>query len=131
MPAHYLFERISPMKQTFAIVALFLVAACGAKNAAPLTVTPVFSPNPPKQGDEAIVVALKDAVGKPVTGASVTISTSMPSMSMAGPSAIAKDNGDGTYIAHIALQYPTTWTFHVSASTNGNTATTDVKQDVR
>ena len=119
------------MKHDFAFVALVLLATCGAKSAAPLTVTPVFSPNPPQQGREAIIVALKDADGKPVTGASVTVSTSMPSMSMAGPSAVAKDNGDGTYTAHIMLQYPTTWTFHISASANGNTAATDVKQDVR
>lgn len=119
------------MKHGFALVALALLAACGAKTSAPLRVTSIFSPNPPHQGSEAIIVTLRGADGKPVTGASVTISTSMPSMSMAGPSAIANDNGDGTYTAHITLQYPTTWTFHISASANGNTAATDVKRDVR
>ncbi|MHB8147486.1 MAG: FixH family protein [Vulcanimicrobiaceae bacterium] len=119
------------MKRLFAFCALVLLAGCGAKSAAPLTVTPIFSPNPPRQGNEAVTVALKDADGKPVTGASVTVSTSMPNMSMPGPSAVAKDNGDGTYTAHIMLQYPTTWAFHISASANGDTTATDVKQNVR
>ncbi|MHB8432339.1 MAG: FixH family protein [Candidatus Tyrphobacter sp.] len=118
------------MKRFFAFCALVLLAGCGAKSAAPLIVTPIFSPNPPRQGSEAVTVALKDADGKPVTGASVTVSTSMPSMSMPGPSAVAKDNGDGTYTAHITLQYPTTWAFHISASASGNTATADVTKSI-
>ena len=120
------------MKRSLAVLTLLILAACsGGGTSSDLAITTAFSPNPPKQGSEAIVVTLKDASGKPVTGATVKVTSTMPSMSMAGPSADAKDNGDGTYTANMVLQYATSWTFDVSAAVNGKTTTAEVKQDVK
>lgn len=119
------------MKYLLGIPALIVLAACGGGIASDPTITASFSPSPPKQGSEAIVVTLKDSAAKPVTGASVKITSSMPSMSMAGPSVDAKDNGDGTYTANIVLQDATSWTFDVSATINGKTTNAEVKQDVK
>jgi hypothetical protein len=84
-----------------------------------LTITTNFSPNPPKQGAETITVAVKNATGDTVKGATVRIETNMASMSMTGPTLTATDQGDGTYVAHAKLDYATTWTFDVSATANG------------
>lgn len=120
------------MKRYLAVPALLILAACsGAGTSSDLAITTTFSPSPPKQGSEMIVITLKDASGKPVSGATVKVTSTMPSMSMSGPSADAKDNGDGTYAATLVLQYATTWTFDVSAAVNGKTTTTEVRQDVK
>ena len=120
------------LKRILVIPALLVLAACtGSGTASDLAITTNFSPNPPKQGSEEIVVTLKDASGNPVTGASVKITSTMPSMSMTGPRADAKDNGDGTYTANLVLQYATRWSFDVSAAANGKTTTAEVTQDVK
>ena len=119
------------MKYLLAIPTLIVLAACGGGASSDIAISTAFSPSPPKQGSEAIVVTLKDSAAKPVTGALVKITSSMPSMSMAGPSVDAKDNGDGTYTANIVLQYATSWTFDVSATANGKTTSAEVKQDVK
>ncbi|HVA29547.1 MAG TPA: FixH family protein [Candidatus Baltobacteraceae bacterium] len=120
------------MKPLLAVTVLLALAACGGKaTSSQLSVTAAFSPNPPKQGSEAIIVSLKDADGKPVTGATVRIVTTMPAMSMTGPNAIAKDNGDGTYTANLVLQYATSWTFDVDAAVGGKSMTAEINQDVK
>lgn len=120
------------MKRFLAIPALLVLGACGGRSApSDLAITTSFSPNPPKQGSDVIVVSLKDGDGKPVTGATVKITTTMPSMSMTGPNAVAKDNGDGTYTANMVLQYATGWTFDISAAAGGKSGATQVKQDVK
>ena len=120
------------MKRFLFIATVLVLAACGGGGtSSDLAISTTFSPNPPKQGSETIVVTLKDAAGKPVTGATVKVTSAMPSMSMAGPSVDAKDNGDGTYAANMILRYSTSWTFDVSAAVNGKTTTSEVKQDVK
>lgn len=119
------------MKLLLAIPALIVLASCGSGTSSDLAIATSFSPNPPKQGSEAIVVTLRDTSRKPVVGATVKIASSMPSMSMAGPSVDARDNGDGTYMASINLQYATNWTFEISAIANGKTTNAEVKQDVK
>ncbi len=122
------------MKHTIAAALAALLVACagGAHNgSANLAMSTVFAPDPPKRGSEAITIALKNSDGSPVNGARVKIATTMPSMSMSGPDAIAKDNGNGTYTATIVLQYATDWTFAVTATKNGETATSEIKQTVK
>ena len=130
------------MKHAIAIsLALLLVAACSGKqqaasdqqSAAPgdLTITTAFSPDPPKQGSETLTVTVNDASGAPVKGAVVKITTTMPTMSMSGPSTTATDNGDGTYSATLSLQYATSWHFMVVASDNDKTARSEVVQEVK
>ncbi len=120
------------MKRVIVVSVLLALAACGGKApSSDLAITATFSPSPPRQGSEVIVVSLKDADGKAVRGATVSIATTMPNMSMRGPSATAKDNGDGTYVADMVLQYATSWTFVISAAIDGKSASAEVTQDVK
>lgn len=90
-----------------------------------------FAPDPPKQGPETITVTVKDASGNPVKGATVKISSTMPSMSMSGPNLTATDNGDGTYAAQTNLNYATQWVFNVAVSAGGKSGTVHVTEDVK
>jgi nitrogen fixation protein FixH len=96
-----------------------------------LSIATQFAPDPPKQGPETITVTVKDSSGNPVKGAGVKIVTKMPAMSMDGPTLSASDNGDGTYAAQTNLNYGTQWTFDVTVSASGKTATSHVVQDVK
>ena len=96
-----------------------------------LNVTAKFNPAPPKQGSETILVSLKDAKGKPVKGARVKVASTMPSMSMSGPSMTAHDNGDGTYSAKTKINFATKWTFDVSASAGKQKGAAHLSADVK
>jgi nitrogen fixation protein FixH len=102
-----------------------------AQQAGDFVVSTTFSPDPPKQGTQTITIGLKDAAGSPVKGASVTIATNMPSMSMAGPTLTAADNGDGTYSAQTNLNYATPWTFDVRAKAGAKSGHVTIQADVK
>ncbi len=102
-----------------------------AQRAGDFTISTQFSPDPPKQGAETITIGLKDATGHPVKGATVTIASRMPSMSMSGPTLTAADNGDGTYSAQTNLNYATLWTFDVRAKAGAHRGHVSVKFDVK
>jgi hypothetical protein len=107
-------------------------SASSSPSGGDLKVSTVFSPNPPRQGPEGIIVTVKDADGNAVRGAMVAITTNMPNMSMKGPRLAAVDNGDGTYSARTTLSYATLWVFDVKAtSSDGKTGTMQMKADVR
>ena len=124
------------------VVAIMLLTDCSAKSSpagysgAPVSssgdfsMTLSFEPSPPKRGNETVTVTLKDAVGNPVTGATVKISTSMPAMSMTGPILTAQDNSDGTYSAVTNLNYETQWVFEISAIQGGKSAKATFKADI-
>ena len=115
------------MKYLIAPLALLLlVAASGAGPA----ISVAFNPNPPRQGTQTLTVRLTDA-GAPVKGAKVAVTTLMPAMGMSGPSATASDNGDGTYTAHVSLQYAGRWRFDIAASIDGKTTHLQITRDVR
>jgi nitrogen fixation protein FixH len=118
------------------------LAACSSKvdttstttaeqKAGDFTISTKFSPDPPKQGPETITIGLKDASGSPVKGATVTIGTTMPSMSMSGPTLTAVDNADGTYSAQTNLNYATSWTFEIRAKAGPKTGHLSVKADIK
>ncbi len=86
------------------------------------TIGLALRPSPPAQGNTTIVVTVKDASGNAVSGATVKISTTMPEMSMRGPTLSAQDNGDGSYSALTNLNYATKWVFNVSVTGNGKRA---------
>ena len=121
----------------------FALAACSSKGETTSTTTTTaqkagdfmistqFSPDPPKQGAETITIGLKDASGNPVKGATVTVATTMPSMSMSGPTLTAADNGDGTYSTQTNLNYATPWTFDIRAKAGAKTGHLSVKADVK
>lgn len=120
------------------IVAL---AACSSKTetttttqsqpAGTFTVATTFAPDPPVKGPETLTFAIKDAAGAPIKGATVKVTSNMPSMSMAGPTLAPTDNGDGTYSVQTNLNYATQWTFDVAVSANGQSGTAHVTQDVK
>ena len=125
------------MKRVLALVTIVLLAGgCAGKTEksqtnASLNVATTFAPDPPTQGPETITVTLTDASGAPVKGAAVRISSSMPAMSMTGPTVTGSDNGDGTYTAHMKLSYATSWKFAIAATVNGNKAASVVTKDVK
>jgi len=110
-------------------------APCAANAQTPakrLAVSAAFNPNPPSaKGPDTIVVSVKDASGKPLSGATVKIATSMPTMSMKGANLIARDSGHGTYIAVAKLTYATKWAFDVTASLNGQSGTTHLEKELK
>jgi hypothetical protein len=96
-----------------------------------LTMSLSFDPTPPKQGDETIIVTVKDSSGKAVTGAVVKSDAHMPDMGMTGPSLVFQDNGDGTYSAVANLNYKTNWVFDVTASQAAATSKAEFKAAVQ
>jgi nitrogen fixation protein FixH len=125
---------------TLALGALFAVAPVAAPAAdsmkgmvmpQKLVVSAALNPAPPKAGMETITITVKDAMGKPVKGAAVKVATNMPTMSMTGPTLTAKDAGNGTYVAKTNLNFATTWTFDVTASSGSQKGTTQLRADVK
>ena len=125
---------------TIALIAA--LAACTSKSetsssttttqtVAGFSIATQFSPDPPKQGPQTITVTVKDAGGGAVMGATVKISSKMPTMSMDGPVLTATDNGDGTYAAQTNLNYATQWVFDIAISANGKSGVVHVTQDVK
>ncbi len=124
------------------IIATLGLGACGgnrsSKNGGAQTVqsnsvsiAAVFSPDPPKQGPEAITIMLKERNGNPLRGAAVTIAPSMPKMTMTAPTLTARDKGDGTYVSQTNLNYATQWVFSVTAISNGKTTTARFSKQVK
>jgi hypothetical protein len=97
-----------------------------------LKVSTTFVPDPPRQGPETVTVTVKDADGNAVRGATIAITINMPDMAMKGPRLRAQDNGDGTYSARANLNYATTWSFDIKAtSSDGKTGSTQTKVAVK
>lgn len=99
--------------------------------APPLNMAVSFSPNPPRQGTETVTVRLTDGAHKPVNAAHVSVATSMPTMSMTGPTVLAASKGNGRYVAAIKIGFATRWAFTVTAKSKGKTATHTITQDVK
>lgn len=121
-----------------------LVTACSSSHPAqaPSGLTPVsssgdlvmslsFDPTPPKQGNETIIVTVKDAAGKPVSGAVVKSDARMPDMGMTGSSLRFQDNGDGSYSAIANLNYQTKWVFDATASQGAKISKAEFAADVK
>lgn len=123
-------KRILSLTLATCIFASFATPAPAAPRAT-LTVAAAFHSNPPKQGMETILITVKDATGKPVRGASVTVASNMPTMSMSGPTAKAHDNGDGTYAAKTNINFATKWTFDIVATSKHKTVHTVLIADVK
>ena len=96
-----------------------------------LAMTMSFDPSPPKQGNETILISLKDASGNAVKGAVVKTTTTMPAMSMSGPTLTFQDNGDGTYSAVTNMNYQTKWVLDVKATAAGKLGAAEFDQDVK
>jgi len=96
-----------------------------------LQLSAALSPSPPRQGPEVVTIAVKDPTGKPVSGATVKVASSMPTMSMTGPTVSARESKPGVYTAKINLNFATTWRFDVTAAGGGKSGSTQVSADVK
>lgn len=132
------------MKKIIALLAAaLLIAGCSSKDKQTqqsssaangpqdLAITTAFTPDPPQKGSDTLIVTLKDGSGATVKGAVVKVDTTMPSMSMSGPSVTAHDNGDGTYTARLSLQYATGWQFAISAKAAGKSGLSQITAEVK
>jgi nitrogen fixation protein FixH len=114
------------------VLSLAVLTACSGKTPqGPLSVALSFAPSPPVKGFDVVTVRVTDANGNSVTGARVRIKTTMPMMSMSGPTFTPTDKGAGSYAVRGNLQYATTWVFNVTATANGATGMARVTQDVK
>ncbi len=122
------------MKSTILAAAMAVAALASipalAGAAQPPHIKVQFSPGPPRQGTETMTIVLTDGSGKPVNGAKVSVATSMPTMSMSGPTVSAKPKGSGRYVATVSLAFATRWGFTVQARANGTVAKRTILLDV-
>jgi Cu(I)/Ag(I) efflux system membrane fusion protein/cobalt-zinc-cadmium efflux system membrane fusion protein len=86
-------------------------------------------PDPPARGRDRVRVTLRDASGKPITGANVSVTfymAAMPAMGMAAmrAQATATDQGNGVYASDIDLQSGGTWQVTIVAAKDGQTIAT-------
>ncbi|HZO80905.1 MAG TPA: efflux RND transporter periplasmic adaptor subunit [Candidatus Binataceae bacterium] len=83
-------------------------------------------PSPPRKGDNQIRVTLRDAEGRAVNGAEVSLvflMAAMPSMGMAAmrETATAREAAPGTYTAHVTLPSGGSWQVSIVARKGGAT----------
>ncbi len=81
-------------------------------------------PNPAARGKNKLIATLKDAAGKPLAGAQVSVTfymAAMPSMGMAAMKAQSTltDQANGTYSGTIDLQSGGTWQATITATKDG------------
>ncbi len=112
-------------------VAILAVAKTSTLAAQPLKIAVSFSPNPPRSGTETVIVRLTDGAHEPVNGARVSVATSMPTMSMAGPTALASPKGNGRYVAFLKIAFTTRWAFTVTAKSDGRAVSRTIDQMVK
>src|SRR6185437_8435181 len=78
-------------------------------------------PSPPRKGDNRVRVSVRDAAGRPVSGAGVSIAmfmAAMPSMGMSSMkvAATAKETAAGVYAARMTIPSGGSWQMTVTAS---------------
>jgi Cu(I)/Ag(I) efflux system membrane fusion protein len=102
----------------FVTLILVLAAACGAPeptlriDAGPFTIAAAFSPDPPKTGRNTIALEVRDADGKPVSGATIEAVAVMPPMgAMAEMRSTGEttERGDGRYDVALELTANGSW----------------------
>ena len=113
------------------LASVLTVAPAYAAGDAALDMNVAFNPSPPKQGPETITVTLLDKHHKPVKDADVTVATSMPTMSMGGPTLKATPSRVGFYVAKINLNFATQWKFQITAKACTQSLTRSYTQDVK
>ena len=93
------------------------------------TVELTTDPSPAQKGSNTVRVKLTDPAGKPIVGAQVTVTFSMPAMPEMGMAAMktvikVKDNGDGTYEGKGELGSGGMWQVRITAQKDGQTIAT-------
>ena len=101
-------------------------AAMNAPAQAQANVELTTAPSPPQKGNNTVRVKLADQLGKPLTGAQVTVTffmAAMPAMGMAAMKTVVQtsDKGGGTYEGSGSLGSGGTWQVTITAIQNGQT----------
>ena len=97
-------------------------AGAGAAGAAQSISVEVLDPKTPKTGVNAIRLLVKDASGKPITGAQVDVGLFMPQMGAMPPmssKATLAEIGNGVYTGQIEVRMAWTWQTTVTVRKNG------------
>jgi Cu(I)/Ag(I) efflux system membrane fusion protein len=120
------------MKAIGLVLGLLLVAACSkppagqSASVGDLKVELAVVPDPPTTGENRLMVAVRDASGKPVEGARLTFQYEMPAMgSMAEMKGggTTESLGDGRYSIRYPLQTNGDWTLTLGIEAPGHTPT--------
>ncbi len=101
----------------------------GAAAAQAMQIGFATKPSPARKGANTVQVQLTGADGKPVTGAQVTVTFSMPAMPAMGMGAMRAvatlaDRGQGVYAGPLQLGAGGTWQVEIIVARNGQTVAT-------
>jgi hypothetical protein len=120
--ANFLVDSESRLKGAFAGMGTPSQAQKGGTESQSISVD-VLDPKTAKTGMNSIRLLVKDAAGKPITGAQVDVGLFMPKMGSMAPmssKATLADAGNGVYTGQIEFLMAWTWQTTVTARRNGN-----------
>jgi Cu(I)/Ag(I) efflux system membrane fusion protein/cobalt-zinc-cadmium efflux system membrane fusion protein len=105
------------------------VAPASAANPQSIQIAFSSAPSPPHKGENTIEVRLSGPDGKPVSGAQVNVTFSMPAMPAMGMGAMRAaaslaDKGQGLYAGALQLESGGTWQVTITATRNSQTIAT-------
>jgi RND family efflux transporter MFP subunit len=122
--ANFVVDSESRLKAAFAGMGSPSQPPAGAGAGAKQTISvEVLDPKTAKTGMNAIRLLVKDASGKPITGAQVDVGLFMPQMGAMPPmssKATLTESGNGVYTGQIEFQMAWTWQTTVTVRKNGN-----------
>jgi hypothetical protein len=122
--ANFVVDSESRLKGAFAGMGSPSQAPVGTGTRAKQTISiEVLGPKTAKTGMNAIRLLVRDANGKPITGAQVDVGLSMPQMGAMPPmssKATLSESGDGVYTGQIEFPMAWTWQTTVTVRKNGN-----------
>jgi RND family efflux transporter MFP subunit len=121
--ANFIVDSESRLKGAFAGMGAPSKAPAGSAAAGPSISLEVLEPKTAKTGMNPIRLLVKDASGKPITGAQVDVTLFMPQMGSMAPmtsKAALTESGNGIYSGEIEFQMAWTWQTTVTVRKNGN-----------
>jgi len=121
--ANFIVDSESRLKGAFAGMGAPSQAPAGAPGASQSISVEVLEPKTPKTGMNPIRLLVKDASGKPITGAQVDVGLFMPQMGTMAPmnsKGTLTEVGNGIYTGQIEVLMAWTWQTTVTVRRNGN-----------
>jgi len=122
--ANFVVDSESRLKGAFAGMGLPSQAPAGTGTGTKQSISvEVLDPKTAKTGMNSIRLLVKDASGKPITGAQVDVGLFMPQMGSMAPmssKATLTESGNGVYAGKIEFQMAWTWQTTVTVRKNGN-----------
>ena len=121
--ANFIVDSESRLKGAFAGMGAPSQASAGAHGATQSISVEVLDPKTAKTGMNPVRLLVKDASGKPITGAQVDVGLSMPQMGAMPPMSskgTLAEVGNGIYSGQIEVLMAWTWQTTVTVRKNGN-----------